>query len=181
MRLYVGKISLYAASFVAASLFCMAVLGLANPGHAKADYATDLNCTDASTEFNVVVVARVFDFNGNLKGYANNFNFHVNGHDTWLNYRDYGPWNGTWRNTKASGHDDYKQNASGQWQWRDWKPWVPYDSNAGDMGYPSGHDQYSNETIDWMKLRSEAIRRWNNGYYTHDGLNHDFTVRMDSN
>jgi hypothetical protein len=175
------KITFYAASVGAVSFCAVAIIGLAKPGHASAAYSTDLNCTDASTEFNVVVVARVLDYQGNVKGYANNYSFHVNAFETNLAYKDYGPWNGTWKNTKQAGHDDYKRNAAGQYQWRDFEAnWHYYDSRNVD--YSTGdHPKFSNEAEDWIQYRSEAIRRWNNGNYTHDGKNHDFNVTMNGN
>jgi hypothetical protein len=138
--------------------FCaVTLMSLANPSHAAANaYKADRDCTDWSTEMNAVVVARIFDNNGNLKGYANNFTFHVNAYDSRLAYRD--------------------KRADGTW-----KPWVYYNSNAGDMGYPSGHAQYSNETIAWMKYKSEAIRLWDAGRYYRTGINGDFTVQMNRN
>jgi hypothetical protein len=152
-----SKVAVYAASFSVMTLLCVAVVGMSNPGHAAAGtYTADLNCTDSSTEFNVVVVARVYDYYGNFKGFANNFNFHVNAFETNLAYRD--------------------RRADGTW-----RPWVYYDSRTTTAGYPTGHAQYSNETIEWMKMRSEAIRLWDNGYYTRTGIDGDFTVQMDSN
>lgn len=153
----IRKFAIYGASLSVLTLLCIAFLGTTHPGHAAAsNYAADLNCTDSSTEFNVVVVARVYDYLGNLKGYANNYTFHVNAFETNLAYRD--------------------KRANGTW-----KPWVYYDSRSGDMGYPSGHDQYSNETIAWQDMKSEAIRLWDGGYYSHTGVNADFAVQMDSN
>lgn len=153
---FINKLALYSTGLFAVTLLCLALVSVAKPGHASAAYSTDLNCTDSSTEFNVVVVARVYDYYGNLKGYANNYTFHVNAYEKTLAYRD--------------------KRANGTW-----KPWVYYDSRSGNMGYPSGHDQYSNETIAWMNMKSEAIRWWDSGYYSHTGVNADFAVQMDGN
>jgi len=184
------KITFYAVSIGIASLCAVAVLSLMNPGRAAAAaYKNDLNCTDNSTEFNVVVVARILDYNGNVKGYANNFSFHVNAFDTNMAYRDWGPWSG-WYNKKTQipgyPHDQYdsKHDASAGgvddtvWRGRSWTPWTWYNSNNDDG---LTHDQYSNEAEAFRKLKSEAIRLWDNQFYYKTGVNADFVVQMDDN